>query len=391
MQSGLAVLGALVAAHAFGERADPRPRAWSRNAARMLASLAIAAFVGALFQPRADLHTVPVEVAGLGYRGTSFEFYGHSVLLGLFDGGGFRTVAETLWIFEPQWLVLGALALVPWQRSSATCARDTRAKARDVWIVLAYAVPYALAIGMYARTFERFVLPLVPLVVILGAAFAERVLEHAPGARARTALAAAVLAITVAAPAAAAVLLARVRGAEDTPTRAAQWIRTHLDPNDDRVLLVPYLDLPLVRNERALVEGTKTGWATPWRAYQQSFAEPLATDTGYALHDLSRASADARAQLASDPVAHFRALGMRYVAIALPYFSADEPTIGHYHRALRRDAERVVRVTSGRHESEADVALEFEYGARPYPAPLAWLLASWFEAPGPVIEIYRLP
>jgi hypothetical protein len=51
-------------------------------------------------------------------------------------------------------------------RRTETFADEQRS---DLWVVLAYVVPYVLVIGTYQHTFERFVMPLIPFVAIAAA------------------------------------------------------------------------------------------------------------------------------------------------------------------------------------------------------------------------------
>src|SRR5262249_39747635 len=147
-----------------------------------------------------------------------------------FNGGGFAVVLDTLISFEP---VATALALVG---VGALIVQLARRKARgepsdrgDLWVVLAYAVPYFVAVGLYAKSFDRFVIPLLPFVALL-AAFGARAIAHgaaralAPSSRAKLVAA---LAVVLLLPSTLfAWKLGSIRAADDTWTRAAAWVKS---------------------------------------------------------------------------------------------------------------------------------------------------------------------
>jgi hypothetical protein len=137
----------------------------------------------------------------------------------------------------------------------------------ELAVVLAYALPYTLAIGVFGETYDRFVLPLLPFLALL-VGFA---VERAPSVPARIALATAALAF----PSYVAARYVAVRDAPDTYERAAEWVREHA--GRERVLVSPRMTLPLFLDDSALdfVEHDPTTCKRPWiRRQLDSRAQP---------------------------------------------------------------------------------------------------------------------
>jgi hypothetical protein len=95
---------------------------------------------------------------------------GHMVMIGSFNGRGAAAVARALWEYEP---LLGTLALLGLLRAGLAAppapAVIDPARRRDLWVVLAFALPYLLSQLLYERTYQRFLLPLLPYACILAA------------------------------------------------------------------------------------------------------------------------------------------------------------------------------------------------------------------------------
>src|SRR4029077_18637683 len=105
----------------------------------------------------------PVDDGQLAVKGNTFLLSGHLVGLASFNGKGFVALARAGWGYEPLLFVLSAcgavLAIVRCIRRARSSgfalalapelARDPDDCARDVAVVLGFAVPFALVIGMY--------------------------------------------------------------------------------------------------------------------------------------------------------------------------------------------------------------------------------------------------
>jgi hypothetical protein len=150
----------------------------------------------------------------------NFSEGGHTLYWRDIDFSGFVKVARLLWDYEPGLTLLAGIGAVfalararTWWASSAARAR------RDLVVVLAYAVPYALALGVYKETCDRMLLPLIPFLALLGGYAASR----AAGVVSRN-LRPVVLAALLAVPVYGALRYVNVRDNPDTLEQCARWL-----------------------------------------------------------------------------------------------------------------------------------------------------------------------
>jgi hypothetical protein len=216
---------------------------------------------------------VAVGVALLVFPGTpridaqgihlgSEETGAHTIHPSLSHLAGAASVARMLWEFDP---VLTVLALVGLPVAVASWLRSRR---RDVWIVLAYAVPYTAILAVDPNVQERFLLPLVPFLACLAAAPVAAALGWVR-ARAGVLAASAGAVLLLGGPAVAAACYARTAASPDNYTLAAEWIRAHAKP-EERVLASPGAVLPLLLDPDSLRadQEDQTWVANPWLIYQ---------------------------------------------------------------------------------------------------------------------------
>ena len=251
-------------------------------------------------------------------RGTRLRHGTHVVDLALFDGRGFRVVARSLWMYDP-WLFIGlGVGAVTWlftRRGPGPRCRDSRA------VVLAYALPYLLVIGLYLRSYQRFVIPLLPAFAILAAfgwsRLGEGLQRRAPRA-ARLVVPALWLAILVPAVATGC-RLSWLRSRPDTYERFADWIEEELDPERERLLVLPPAYLPPLFQSEELARQDSFGEGRVhrvyWTDYQRlvppaSKPEPL-WPVGWVQF---RPKEDATSRR-EDPLAWLQGKGADYVAL----------------------------------------------------------------------------
>ena len=195
----------------------------------------------------------------------SFFLSGHRIDSINIDGRGFLLVLGYLWGHDPLMVLLGGLGLAL-LLGRARSARLSDVARRDLWIALAFALPYLLVIGLYARTFGRFLLPLLPYAALLAAAGAALALRRLPAlAPPRRAAFAALLALAF--PLAQDVQLQRLRSRPDTHSQLADFLTEHADPQSDLILLGNQVCLPLAEPRRSLL--ALPDWSlTVWQRYQ---------------------------------------------------------------------------------------------------------------------------
>ena len=230
LHNGLALLPSLaVAAWLSG----PGPRGAARNLG--LAALTLVPLV---------LLSYPAYLRGseprLADDGARLDLSGHEVLLGSFDGGGWRILWRTLAGFEPALGIAAAGAVLAWL---ALPWRSALRERRALLVVLAFALPYLLVLVLYRHTHERFYSPLLPLLAVAAAWGLERLAERPRGfggARLASGLGALILLPGLASCARLDLLFLRPH----STTRMAEWIAAHLPPEDTRIAIPASLDLP---------------------------------------------------------------------------------------------------------------------------------------------------
>ncbi len=165
--------------------------------------------------------------AGAKVEGSALVQGGHRIFLESFTGRGFRRLPWALWSWDPSLLLTAGMgAAFAWSRR-----RDRRpgpasdGAPSDLRVLLSFAVPYGAVILIYSFTFERFLLPLVGLLAILGACGLRDLLAwgRLPAGR----LAAALLVLF---PTLVTANLARARSAPSTLHEATAWAERNLNP-----------------------------------------------------------------------------------------------------------------------------------------------------------------
>mgnify|MGYP001238726301 CR=1 FL=1 len=393
LHSGLATLAPLVVACLFAALYvvhEPASRLYRRLlAAPVLAALTCALafplFYRYLFRDRTD-----TDFDRVVFDGTHLVWGDHRVGLVDFAGGGSLIVLRTLWFNDPALLVLLALAVAVAVARKLPIYRPYE-RWSDFWVAFAFAGPYLLLIALFARTYERFVLPLVPYFAV----FASWGLAHLAGrgAGARK-LASAVAAAALLFSAISVTRLAWLRAQPDSLELAAQWITSQLDPNSDRVYCVPTMDLPLARSDDSLFPSDKRppGRHSRWGVYQTQLGPGVLPvprwdvryiaprpDLGYPF-----------AKLESDPQGFLRALGAGYYVIDASRMPA-RPLFTDLPRLLTElGGERVARFEPNDDDFGRGWSLPYEdEQIEGWPNVVRRVLGA--RCVGPVVEIYRVP
>lgn len=265
LHSGIFVLPALLWAHLRREG-----RAGRREFAGPLLALGCLLALGTWFYAdilRAMLHQGALREGGKLTQG------GHYLTLEMFLGRGLDDLAQLGLEGNPvlSLLALGgaALALRRWIRGPAQ--RELRA---DAGVLLAFALPYLLVLGLYERTYERLTLPLQPYLALLAAgllAWAARPLRARWSGTMGVALCAAGALLMLAFPVYCGARLAWLRTQPDTYELAARYLDEHL-PRGEVVILAPGVDLPRFYSRSSLVPpaGPPLPIRRLWIEYQQA-------------------------------------------------------------------------------------------------------------------------
>jgi hypothetical protein len=381
LQSGLAALPALCAAHVL-RRHD---RKW-RAQAFFLAALAVCFVSARVFYPFVfDSGTGQIEL-GTSEIGRRVALSGHGVHLAEFNGRGFAPISAALVGFDPLIALFAAVGL-------ATCvaslvrARFRPERWRELLVVLAFALPYLLMIGMWQRSYQRFLLPLYPCLAILAAAgvwwIAERVGR-------RRLVVSTVVAVVLGLQTLSAATLSNLRRAPDTATEAADWIAAHL-ARTDRIVIAPTLELPLLRQDRGLVERANAVGREyrPWPRYQLTLPPDERRAAAFDLYGMPLSERRFEALLDTDPAAYLREVEADYVVVQEfgPHIRA---RLGKLREAVKRSGTLVARFSPWRADRSGDTPLVYywdsEFAAEDW---LAWRLCGMRSLGAPV-EIYRV-
>lgn len=389
LQSGIFLLGPVVAALALAERVSLR-----RRLELFVAVLlpVVAAFVWAypfLFVEVVD----PNVQVGHGLLGEG------RVGWNLITGNGFLVLLDALWSYEPlaflAVVVAAFLGVRAWTRRgtravfhSLSRPREWNDSQRTCAIVCAFLVPYVVLFGLYERTFPRYALALLPFTAwgIARALTGRDAGDVGSSRRDRWRRLASSTGPAVAAIVFQGLLvvqLARVRAAPDTVAEAAAWIEREL-PRDVRIGVLRNDDLPLLRRpeRRELLVGTVFAPHQPWLAYQAKLGlGPWDEHARDVVAIRAARGEDTTSRLSND--------GIRYVVLR----ASGNP--------WRADIERVhARITRGATLRATFRAIDDD-DERPFvprdqpdafPREAFWIGRLWrAERVGPVVRIWELP
>jgi hypothetical protein len=395
LESGAAVLPALVAAHLLRRKeGSAHPYAW------ISAAIAIVVLCVRIFYPFLFAHGDASQATELGFEGGEFRLAGHLVFLDQFNGKGFAVVLRALWDYEP---------LVSLCAAAGACmaiARAVRTKLapelrsdlppelyRDLAVVLAFAVPYLLVIGAYGPTLDRFVLPLMPLVVLLAVYALREIGERVAASLRSPALARTAAwipaAMLLAVDAALAAHVGAIRRAPDTPTQAARWIEAHVNRTTESIALPAGWDLPLARR-RLPDKMDAAHWSAnhPWLDFQALSHASDRDAIAYDIRWLPLLSDRERAAARADPDAFAEHIDATYVVLDVGEATLI-PVLQRVRDAVRRRGVLAARIAPWRAGFESEKPFSYDSYRPREEGSWAWCSAQ-ADAIGPVIEIYRL-
>jgi len=287
LHSGLSALAPLGVAHALRARRS----GWRDHGAFVLA-LVCSALVAWPFWPASTLE-------GNGGGG----LLGHGLLFSDIDGGGTRDLPRALLDYEPVMAFVGLAALATVLVRAFRGARITVERRADLAVPLAHVVAYLAPLMLFTRSFQRFLIPVIPYLACAVAWFLWELVRGTQPARRRMATVAVVaLLVLNAVPGLKATWL-RLR--LDSETRAALWLAEHEDRATASIVLAPTLELPLVRTAESLPRvRLETRILFPlWTRYQASLPADVLDEIGWRIVDLPLTSKRDRENLADDPQA----------------------------------------------------------------------------------------
>lgn len=268
------------------------------------------------------------------------------------------------------------------------------ARGRGLWVVLAHALPYGLVIGLFALTYQRFVLPLLPYVACAAAAGTARLARLLPD---RAGLRGLFVALVLAWPAWTTWRLGSLRVAPDTLERAAAWIADHTERGVARTFLPPGFDLPLARRPEVLrsdAEIPRGIRPEPWLDYQLALLAARGPDlplfeAGHLAFRLPIRGPAALSRLRKTPGEFLGELRARYVLAPVLAKRRSTPAWLLREDALQRGH---LEARFGPEASESLWEFPFAYHEEPTNDPMHFgLRVLRARAVGPTVEIYSLP
>ncbi|MCC6409639.1 MAG: hypothetical protein IT453_20965 [Planctomycetes bacterium] len=383
LQSGIATGIALVAAIAL-VREKPL---------KLWLALGISGLVSAwlalgLYPPSNDPELVSAPIVGWDSKYGMLLLKGHKVIVGLFNGDGLPIVLRGLWEYEPLLFALAAVSIVfalvrRW--NYLPVGRDDRYG--ELKVVLAFTVAYFVVIALYARTYQRFLLPLVPFLAILAAwtlALVARRLKVASSLGA-LALAAPVLG----AEGFATWRLVQVRAQPDTLSRAADWIRANVAP-ERKLFVFPAIDVALASTDasRAKDASSYDVLGYPWRQWCSAVGEANLPAPHFALAPLPFGAKEMR-DLRQDAAQYALALDADYVVVEVYEHYWRSRLLKNAYDGIVLRGQLVARFSPDGERPNDGLPLSYQDDAMP--RDVHWLgRVLRAESTGPVVEIYRL-
>lgn len=313
---------------------------------------------------------------------------GHALYTERFHARGFGVLAKTFAGFDPLLLALAAGSTLMWLVARLRGRLESsRERAAALWICLGYLLPFVLVFGIYDMTYDRFVLPLVPLLAVAIAWGCERVWSKLPAAVRHPACGLALATCVLGFPLWSAWRLGTLRERQDTFEAAARWLEENADASNDRILLLQNFDLPLLY-EPASLATLNDSYTLYWTAFQRALPSFEAATKTYKVARPPRNEEGEQADADFLTPKRLRELGFRYV-VSMP------PRRGGVHDAeavdllknLRKGMERVATFAPAGEEERRTRAPDFGFGVTE--SSTLWNLLS-IEAFGPRIEIFRL-
>lgn len=390
LHSGVFVVPPLLVAHALRRRGPG-----AAGGVWILLPVALVLLALAYFYPFLLPGSEGGGAAQLELRPGGMVQAGHVITFTWLESDGFARVLRTLGSYEPVASVLALLGLVAWAGSARPAGENAGAGSRrDLLVVLAHAAPYLLVLGVYSRTYERLVLPLVPHVACLAALGLRevlRALRARPSAPVlRRTLAVGVLAAALGVPALGAWRLASLRAAPDTITQVARWIRSNVEPGTP-IGLSQALGLPLFSSEEALrADGARRGVGRLWAEYQLSLAPEQRTEAGHDLRWLPLRQRRDFERVERDPAAFVDGLEVRYLLLENRGGPTHVQAVATLYEVARERGRRVLHVAPDPVGRELGQALDY----RDVPVghvPNFTLRVLRASCAGPVVEVLEMP
>ncbi len=394
LQSGVFVIPAFVIAHLLREQARAR-RAWLWFAATL--AFVFACVIGFNHHPP---HVTDASSPGGGGGLMSLLLDKmHGLDLSYFKGRGFSAMLDALANYDP-WLsafaALGVVVVVVRVVRARTAGeRVLGARARDTSVLLAHFATHVIAFGVFNNTFQRFLMPVVPLLCLLAAiavaSCARALSSRASTAAGRTRISVAVVALVLMPQAFACIKVAWLHVAPDTLSSASTWIAKNLDHEHARIAVAPTLELPLMRRPEDLPAylGADALTFSLWIDYQVGLRSAVDPREIWNLENIPFARADQREKFRKDPDGFVRTLAADYVVVDVNHDDRRQ-ILDVLRKAVMKQGHLVAHFGPREPTRAGDVPILYQLDGPLAPdAHFAWRVME-YAAQGPDVEIWKL-
>ncbi len=346
----------------------------------------------------------PYEFAGKplppqsGAESSGIDQGGHLLFLEAFDFGGARTVVRALWSYEPALLVATLVGVAVWivtrlRAHESPAPNDDFTRRRDLWVLLAFAAPYTLALLAYNRSYERFVLPLVPLMACVAAYALRALAQRLPARSAASGFASWLMcgALLVAPGAWLCARLVSIRAQPHTTELAARWLEARAgELRRADIALTPQLDLPLAREREGFANwmpgGIEAQFVWVWSRYQALLPGGAIDGDRWRL----RWWRPKQVQMLQDPQRYVEEQGGEWLVAEVFADNRVSPAASAVRQWLLAHAQLEARFSPDADPHESDHPFGYQEETSVPPGTFFRRLAR-AQRTGPVIEIFRLP
>ena len=171
-----------------------------------------------------------------------------------FDGGGLPRITRYLWSYDPVLLIGAVAGVLVFSISIMRSRRDPSSRGvssvDELLVAAAFAVPYLIAIAVYRHSWQRFLLPVLPIFATMTAYAVATITARFGRWRSHALL---VVSMSLLAyPTWRAVGYVGAQCRPDPAELAAAWVLDHADPRRDKVAVGATVSLPLLCDQKTL-------------------------------------------------------------------------------------------------------------------------------------------
>ena len=385
LQSGVATLIPLGVAHLIATRGHGWRGQW-----KLFLMLPLVAASVLIFYPFLFAESVGHDVAQVELSGGVLNQSGHKLFLSLFNGGGVPVLLRALWSWEPALFLGSGLGLIVFVIDRLCRTRGTMGTSCEYWVILSYVVPYAFVILLYERSYERFLLPLVPFLAILTSWSISRVGTLRAGVGGR-ALSLGLSTLVLGFPTLVGLKLVSIRRAPSTIELAARFVEECVEDSSTEVVLTRPLCLPLFKSKALAKKGSKVrpDRGVGWISYQRDVLGETCPEPSYDLTWIPYRYVAILDKEGGRGAELIDSLSGRFCIMEVFVENRITKGLTRLCRAMRANRERILRISPDGDPDSSGAPLHYQDDVLVTLPLFAWRVLH-AERMGPVLEVYRL-